>query len=72
MRKQEEGKTESGFAKIHFPSKTNTSLLILSPLAQCSFLLCSSDVYLAGFLGDAGGFGVSWGYFIDCSKRTNR
>lgn len=51
IKRQEEGETESGFVKIHFPSNTNTILLILSPLTQCSFLLClSCEVYLAGVL----------------------
>lgn len=64
---------ESGFVKIHFPSNKNTTSLILSPLTQCFFLLCSScDVYLAGFLGDAGGLGGSWGHFVGFSKITNR
>lgn len=64
---------ESGFVKISFPSNTNTTSLILSPLTQCSFLSCPScDVHLVGFLGDAGGYGGSWGCFVGFSKRTDR
>lgn len=62
---------ESGFVNIYFPSNTNTILLILSPLTQCSFLLCfSCDVYLARVFLQvllffcSGGFGDFLGCFV--------
>lgn len=52
IKRREEGEMESGFAKIHLTCNTNTILLNLSILTQCSFLSrFSCDVYLTGWVG---------------------
>lgn len=66
IKRREKEEMESGFVKIHLTCNTNTILLNLSILTQCSFLSrFSCDVYLTGWFGWLFSVGFVW-FFVCC------